>query len=237
MTSKKLPHMGRPTFTTTLPSSGKKVKYTSFSVKEEKLMLIAKESDDVESALNATEQIISGCCPDIHDPSELSIVDFTWLLIAIRSVSVNNRIEVMVTDDETGEQILSELNLDSVEIIRPEVEISDRIESDGLTLFIKHPGFRVFREFLNDSTDPELRFNVLVDSLVKIASEDEVYPFKSYTKAEMLEYIDTLPDYVVKHITNFYQSGISLRHNLKYTRESDGKERTLVIEGFDSFFI
>ena len=233
--SKKLPKIKNPIFETTLPTTGEKVKYHGFTVKEEKMMLIAKESDDINDALNAIHQVITNCVPDIN-ADDLPMVDLTWLLIALRSKSVNDKMKLVITDDETQEQIEAEIDLANTSVIKSDVDKS-KIDVDGTVLFLKYPGYKSFKQFMNDPENPQMQYEILKDSLLKIATEDELYYFKDFTDEEIQEFVDDLPDHIPEKIKEFWENVPILRHEIDYKRPSDGKERKFVIEEFSTFFI
>lgn len=233
--TRRLPKITTPTFTTILPSNGKEVRYRGFTVKEEKLMLVSKEAEDVNAALDACEQIITNCTVDV-DVASLPIVDFTWLTIAIRSQSVNNKINIVFVDNETEEEIKATIDLNGIEVVRPENPAENKISLDGFTLFIKLPGFRVFRNLISNPQNPNYQYEALCDSLEMLVSDEEVYKFSDFSDVEIAEFIESLPDYAIEKIKEYFEGSPALRHVIKYTRPSDNKERTFNIESFDSFF-
>ena len=234
---KKLPKLKTPVFETILPVSKDKVRYRGFTTKEQKIMLIAKETEDVDDALLATEQIVTNCVVDEIDIESLSIVDFAWLLIAIRSKSVNDKIVVVFKDDETEEEIKAAITLDNTLIKYPEDKTDYSIvDVGGTKIFLKHPGWRTFKELLKDQNSAEAQYNALVNSFDKIVDGDDVYSFGDFDDEELERFIDELPDEVPAQLEKFYESGPQMRHELVYKRPSDGAEKKLVIEGFNAFF-
>lgn len=241
---KKLPKLKSAVFTTTLPALGKEIKFNGFTVKEEKLMLIAKESETVDDALNAIHQVVSNCIGEANNHEilvdDLSMVDITWLMIATRSKSVNDRIQIVIKDSETQEEVEAEINLDKVEIIysgdKNDKITKSKVDIDGTVLILKYPGFRTFRRFLNDPENTQLQYEVLKDSLHQIATDSEVFNISDFDDKEIGEFIDSMPDYVPQKIKEFYDTLPELKYTIKYVRPSDKKDRTFVIQGFDSFF-
>lgn len=238
MTKRKLPKLNAPTFTTELPVSKQTITYRGFTTKEQKILLVAKESNDVEQAILAAEQVINNCVVDEDfDIDRISIIDFTWIMIAIRSKSVSDRIELTFKDDETEEEIKGRITLDNSVLVYPEDKTDySKIEHDGATIFLKQPGWRTFKKMISQPENSALQFEIMVDSFDKLVMGDEVYDFAEFDQNEIEEFIDGLPDTAGPHLEKFYLSSPILRHEFKYKRPSDGAERQFTIEGFDGFF-
>jgi hypothetical protein len=113
----KLPKIDLPLFELVLPSTGKKIKYRPFTVKEEKILLVAQESDDVEQTILGIKQIINNCLVDIN-VEKLAMFDLEYILLMLRSKSVDNNIRFGVTDPDTNESIELEIDLNEVKITK-----------------------------------------------------------------------------------------------------------------------
>jgi len=230
-----LPKLDLPISELTIPSTGKKVKYRPFTVKEEKILLVAQESDDTDSEMIAAKQVINNCLIDI-DISELAIFDLEYVMMILRSRSVNNIIEFVVTDPETTEKVELSLNIDDVKVIRAEGHTNKIKINDEFYLFLKYPTIDEFIRITElDPDDPLASYRILLSCLDQIASEDEVFNFKDYDQAQIDEFMENMTGDVVAGVENFFATMPKLRHEIKYTNK-DGKEQTFVLEGMRSFF-
>ena len=134
-----LPKIDLPLFETKLLSTGKKkIKYRPFTVKEEKILLIAQESDDIEQVILAIKQIIGNCCPDVN-VDELPMFDLEYLLLQIRGKSVNNVITFQITDPDTEKPVMLELNIDEIEITKPEGHSAEIPLGEDSYLVMRYP--------------------------------------------------------------------------------------------------
>lgn len=231
-----LPKIDLPILELELPSTGRKVKYRPFTVKEEKILLVAQESQDAEQEVLAAKQIVNNCLID-EDVSNLSMFDLEYVLLVLRARSVDNSVSFAIRDPDTDETIPLELNLDDVKITRNEEHTSEIAVNEDFTLFLKYPSIDEFIRIIKmDPKDPLVSYYIMVCCLDKIASEDEVYEFKDYSEEQIDEFMEGMSGDVIKGIKKFFDTMPKLRHELQYVN-SEGKEKTFVIEGMRSFFI
>jgi hypothetical protein len=234
--SKKLPKIDLPLFELELPSTGKKIKYRPFSVKEEKILLVAQESDDPEQTVLSVKQIVNNCLVDT-DIEKLAMFDLEYVLLMLRSKSVDNNIRFGITDPDTNESIELEIDLNEVKVTREEEHTNKVKINDDYSLFLRYPTIEEFIKIAGaDPKDPLTSYFIMISCLDQIASESEVYKFSDYTDEEIDDFMENLQGDVVKKIQKFFETMPRLRHEMKYTN-SEGKEQTFVIEGMRSFFI
>ena len=232
----KLPKIDLPLFELVLPSTGKKIKYRPFTVKEEKILLVAQESDDVEQTILGIKQIINNCLVDIN-VEKLAMFDLEYILLMLRSKSVDNNIRFGVTDPDTNESIELEIDLNEVKITKDKEHTNKVKINEDYSLFLRYPTIQEFIKIAgSDSKDPLTSYFIMVSCLDKIASESEVFKFSDYTDQEIDEFMEGLQGDVIKRIQKFFETMPKLRHEMKY-KNKDGKEQTFVIEGMRSFFI
>lgn len=234
--SKKLPKIDLPLFELVLPSTGKKIKYRPFTVKEEKILLIAQESNEPEQTILAIKQVINNCLVDI-DVEKLAMFDLEYVILVLRSKSVDNSIKFAISDPDTKESVELEIDLNEVKVTRNE-EHSNKVKvNDDYTLFLRYPTIQEFIKIAgSDTKDPLTSYFIMISCLDKIASESEVFKFSEYRDEEIDEFMEGLQGDVIKRIQKFFETMPKLRHEMKY-KNSEGKEQTFVIEGMRSFFI
>lgn len=231
-----LPKIDMPIFEMSLPSSKKIVKYRPFTVKEEKILLIAQESKDLKTAIDAVKQVVNNCLID-HDIEDFAMFDLEYILLLLRSKSVDNNVKFAIKDPDTEESVELELNLDEVKVTTFE-EHSNRIKiNDVYTIFLKYPTINQFVEFINgDKNDPLASYNVMVSCLDKVASSQEVYKFSDFSREDIDKFMEDLTGEVLVEIKKFFDTMPKLRHEMKY-KNKNGEEKTFVLEGMQSFFI
>jgi hypothetical protein len=231
-----LPKIDLPIFELELPSTGEKIKYRPFTVKEEKILLVAQESNDAGQEVLASKQIVNNCLIDV-DVTTLAMFDLEYVLLILRSKSVDNNIGFNVKDPETGEDVKLDLDLDTITLTHYP-EHSNKVKvNDEYTLYLKYPTIDQFIQIIEtDVNDPLINYLMMITCLDQLASEDEVHRFTDYNDNDIDTFMDGLDGTIIKQIQKFFETMPKLRHEMPYTN-SEGKEQTFVIEGMRSFFI
>jgi hypothetical protein len=197
---------------------------------------VAQESNEPEQTILSIKQVINNCLVDV-DVENLAMFDLEYVILLLRSKSVDNNIKFAINDPDTNESIELEIDLNEVKVLRNE-EHSKKVKvNDDYTLFLRYPTIQEFIKIAgNDSKDPLTSYLIMISCLDKIASESEVFKFSDYTDKEIDEFMEGLQGDVIKKIKDFFETMPKLRHEMKY-KNKDGKEQTFVIEGMRSFFI
>jgi hypothetical protein len=230
-----LPKIDLPLYEIILPSNGKKISFRPFTVKEEKILLTAQQSKDPDQIVTAIKQIVNNCVVN-YDAERLALFDLEYLIINIRSKSVDNNIEFEVEDPDTKEKIKLELNLENVKVHRIENHTNKIKVDEKYTLFLKYPTIDFFSEIIKEELTPEKSYEILVSCIDKLASEDEVYNFKDFTKNQINDFVESLNADTLKKIKVFFDTMPKVRHELPYTN-SKGEDKVFTIQGTQSFFM
>ena len=235
-----LPIVGIPTYELNLPSTGKAIKYRPFVVKEEKVLLLALESEDETEIKNAVKDLIKNCVQTKIKVDDLPSFDLEYIFLRIRAASVSEEITMKVTcrDDNTTEMEVS-INLNEVEIFKPEGH-SNKIMLDDVTgLVMKYPGMDRFidSEFLNKNIKTDEVFDFIADSVDQIFNDEEVWDSSTTSKKEMIEFIEGLTAKQFESIQNFYETMPRLLHKFTVINPNTEMESEYTIEGLQNFFV
>jgi len=231
-----LPKIDLPLYELTLPSNGKKIQYRPFTVKEEKILLTAQQSKETDQIIVAIKQIVNNCILE-YDIDKLALFDLEYILINIRSRSVDNNVEFEIEDPDTNEKIKLVLNLENVKVHTDENHTNKIAVDSNYTLFLKYPNIDDFSDILKkENLSLEESYEILISCIDKLASTDEVYNFKDFTKKQVDDFIESLHSDVTKKIKEFFDTMPKVRHEMKYTN-SNGDEKTFTIQGTQSFFM
>jgi hypothetical protein len=231
-----LPKIELPLYELTLPSNGNRIQYRPFTVKEEKILLTAQQSEDSEQIVMAIKQIVNNCIQD-YDIDKLALFDLEYILINIRSRSVDNNVEFEIKDPDTDEKIKLKLNLQNVKVYKDENHTNRIPVDDKYTLFLKYPTIDDFASILNKKElSAEKSYEILISCIDILASEDEVYNFKDFTKKQVDEFVESLNSDVTKKIKTFFDTMPKVRHEMPY-KNSKGEEKVFTIQGTQSFFM
>lgn len=231
-----LPKIDLPLFELTVPSSGKKVKYRPFNVREEKILLIAQEAGDLDQIVLAIKQIINNCVSDVNI-DDLPMFDLEFIILNIRAKSVNNEIEFNVIDEETQQEVKLKLDLNSVTVVKNEKHTKKITINDEYTIIMKYPTIDRVKE-LDNQNSTEGVYNLMVGCIDMLSSNDgdKIYKFSDFTKDEINTFIEELPATSITDIKNFFETIPVLRVEVPY-KNSLGNDKVFVLEGLNSFFI
>ena len=230
-----IPKIVTPTYECELPSTKQKIQYRPFLVKEEKVMLVALESDDDNAIADAMIQIIQNCLltPNI-DVSKLPIFDFEYLYLKVRAKSVCEIVNLKLKcPDDEKELVDHALNIDEINVIfNPEHKLEVPFTKD-YGVIMKYP---TIRDFKDQGKLSELSFDMFKACLQTIYKGDETYERTNITKEELDEWIDTLTPEQYKKITQWFTTIPKLDHTISYTNPKSGKDFTLRLQGVKDFF-
>jgi hypothetical protein len=235
-----LPKPPVPSYELVVPSTGKTIKYRPFLVKEEKILLIALESQDEKQIKNAVLDILKGCILTRGiKPEELAIFDIEYIFLKIRSKSVGEVVAMKVTCLDDNQTVVNyNLNLDEVEIKKPEGH-SNKIElGDGMGLVMKYPGINQFvsTQMVGKDLSTEEVFDTIVDSVHQIYTNEEVYEAKTTPRKEVVEFVEGLTSKQFESIQEFFSTMPKLQHDFTVVNPNTNEESEYSIEGLVNFF-
>jgi len=234
-----LPKLGYPTYELELPSTGKTLKYRPFLVKEEKVLLMALEAKDEKQIINAVKDLIKNCVITRIKVDTLPSFDLEYLFLKIRGASIGENITLTVTcldDNET--QVETNININDVEIFKPEGHDSKIMFDDKTGIVMRYPSMKEFvdKEFLQKEMKTEDVYGFIADSIDQIFDDEEVYDSSTTTKKEFRSFVDSLTTKQFEKIQKFYETSPKLSHTFKVVNPKTGKESSYTIEGLQSFF-
>ena len=236
-----LPKIATPSYELVIPSSKKKVKFRPFLVKEEKILILAMESQDTTQIANAVKDVISNCILTRGIKVEkLSTFDIEYLFLNIRGKSIGEDVEVMVTCPDDGKtQVPTLINLDDIKI-----EIGDNHNRDikldnDYTLRMKYPSLDEFIKN-NFSTAGDINvddtFDLIASCIEQVYSEEESWNSTDCTKKELSQFVEQLNSKQFKEIESFFETMPKLSHKIKVINPNTKVESEVVLEGLQSFF-
>ena len=236
-----LPTISTPTYELTLPSSDKKIKYRPFLVKEEKILILAMESEDTKQIASSIKNVISKCILSRGIKVEkLSTFDIEYLFLNIRGKSVGEHIEVMVTCPDDGKtQVPMSINIDSIKVQKNDEHNKDIKLDDTYTLRMKYPSLAEFTK-TNFGSMNEMKvddtFELIASCIDQVYSEEESWSHQECTKKELSDFIESLNSNQFKMVEKFFETMPKLSHTVKVTNPNTKVESEIKLEGLQSFF-
>jgi len=236
-----LPKISTPSYELVIPSIEKKIKFRPFLVKEEKVLILAMESQDSKQIANAVKDVIKACILSRGIKVEtLSTFDIEYLFLNIRGKSVGEEVEVMVTCPDDGKtQVPATINLDDITIQKNEEHSRDIKLDDNYTLRMRYPSLTEFIKNNFDSKEDisvDDTFELISSCIEQVYSEEESWAASDCTKKELNDFIGSLNTKQFKDVEKFFDTMPKLSHTVKVTNPNTNAENEILLEGLQSFF-
>lgn len=237
-----LPKITTPIYELELPSIKKKIRYRPFLVKEEKILIIAMESEDQRQITNAIKTVIGNCILSRGiKVDQLSTFDIEYLFLNIRGKSVGESVEVMLTcpdDDET--QVKVSINLDEIKVTEDPKHSREIKLDDNLVMTMRYPSLDEFVKTnfsIEDGVGISESFELIASCIDQIFNEEETWNAKDCSKKELNEFVEQLSSKQFKEIETFFETMPKLSHKVKVKNPNTNVESEVLMEGLSSFFV
>jgi len=236
-----LPTISTPTYELTLPSSSRKIKYRPFLVKEEKILIIAMESQDTKQIARAVKDVLAKCILTKGiKVDKLATFDIEYLFLNIRGKSVGEHIEVMVTcPDDNKTQVPMSINIDDIKVQKDKDHSSDIVLDDTYTLKMKYPSLNEFIKTNFDQVENmkvDDTFDLISSCIDQVYSDEETWSHQECTKKELTDFVESLNTTQFKMVENFFTTMPKLSHLVKVTNPNTKVDSEIKLEGLQSFF-
>ena len=235
-----LPKINTPTYELTLPSNGKKIKYRPFLVREEKILIMALETEDQKQITAAIIQILTACIMTRGVKlNELATFDIEYLFLNVRSKSVGETISLnLICPDDEKTSVEVSIDLDSIKGKKDKSHTNTVKLDDNLSLKLKYPSMKQFIEsnFEAGVETVSNTMDVVISSIDMIYNEEESWNASESTKKELEDFIDQLNTKQFKLIENFFDTMPKLSHKIKVKNPKTDVESTVLLEGLAAFF-
>ena len=236
-----LPTIATPTYELELPSSGQTIKYRPFLVKEEKLLVLALESESTKEISNAIKSVLKNCIQTRGIKVEtLPTFDIEYLFLNIRGKSVGEEIEVNLIAPDDGEtSIPVKINIDDIKVQTKEGHKKQIKLDDSLVMEMRYPSLEQFIKSNFDfsgESGMDQSFELIATCIDKIYSEEEVWTTADCTKKEITDFLEQMNSVQFKQIEKFFETMPKLSHEITLSNPKTGVESTVVMEGLSSFF-
>ena len=236
-----LPKISTPTYELELPSTGKTIKYRPFLVKEEKLLVLALESDDSKEITNAIKAVLKDCIQTRGVKVEtLPTFDIEYLFLNIRGKSVGEDIEVSVLCPDDGETYAEvQISIDEIEVVKDKEHNKQIKIDDKLMMEMRYPSLDQFVKSnfsFNGDNQVDQSFDLIASCIDKVYSEEEAWTSDDFTKKEVTEFLEQMNSSQFKDIESFFATMPKLRHEVEVLNPKTKKSSKVVLEGLASFF-
>ena len=238
-----LPTITTPTYELNLPSTGKKIKYRPFLVKEQKLLILALETRDQNQITNAVKDVLKKCVITRGIKiDDLPTFDIEYLFLNIRAKSIGEDINMIVTcPDDRKTEVDVTVYVDEIKVIKSKEHVKDITLDKDMTLRMKYPSLNQFIETNFDTkeesqTTVDKTFQLIADCMDTVYTKEDAWESKDYSPNERLEFIEQLSSKQFKQVEKFFATMPKLSHTIEVTNPNTKKKSKIVLEGLADFF-
>jgi len=245
-----LPTIAVPQYTLTIPSSGKEVKYRPFLVKEEKILLLAMESEKTEEIITATKTIIENCVYGDINVEEMPTFDIEYIFLQLRAKAKGEVLDLKYKCPKCELEIPITIDIDKIKVSRNENHTNNIKLTEDLGVMMKYPNMALQAEMAmaEDKTEIERLFETVTSCIDYIYDKDTTYPAKDHTAKEMVDFLESLTDTQFQKLSKFFETAPVLKHDVELYCKNKGKvpkgekkkecgyKEKITLEGLNSFF-
>lgn len=231
-----LPKLDKPIIELKVPSLGKNLKFRPFTVKEEKILLIAQQERNEKAIILSIKQVINNCCQEPgFDIDTLATFDLEYLFLKLRANSISNVIEVSYRDNEDEKIYDFQIDLEKVEMLQ-ETKVSNIIEvTDTVGIKMKYPSVNIIDDAPTEASTSEVVEYLIRNCVDSIYDAENVYPATDYTPQELADWIDALDIETFNKIRAFFDNLPQMYYKIEYTN-SLGNDRVIELTTLSDFF-
>ena len=245
-----LPTIAVPEYTLTIPSSGKEVKYRPFLVKEEKILLLALESEKTEEIINTTKTIINNCVYGDIDVDNMPTFDVEYIFLQLRGKAKGEVLDLKYKCPKCEQEISIDINIDNIAVQKNKEHTKDIKLNEELGVVMKYPNLSLQSKIIEVEDKPEVEklFETMIACIDYIYDKETTYPSKDHTEQEMSTFLESLTDNQFQNISKFFETSPTLRHEIELHCKNKGKvpkgekkkecgyKEKITLEGLNSFF-
>ena len=247
-----LPTIAVPQYTLTVPSTNKEIKYRPFLVKEEKILLIAMESENQEQIINATKTIIESCIyGDDINVATMPTFDLEYIFLQLRGKAKGEDIELKFTCPDCEGEIVASVNIDHIKVLKQDDHDTNIKITNDLGVVMKYPSVELqakIESSTKDKSNIDALFYTIINCVDYIYDNENTYPSKDHTEKEMTDFVESLTDEQFQKISKFFETMPKLKHEIELhcTNKVKGKGKTkdkicdhkekMMLEGLANFF-
>lgn len=232
-----LPIVQHPTFNITQPSTQKEIMIRPFLVKEEKMLLMAKESKESGDIYNAVKQIVQNCVlSEGFDATNVPVYDLEYIFIKLRAISVNNIVKFSVEDSDDGITYDLETNLDDVEVIFPENHTNKIMITDDVGVILNSPTPALANVISGLDNVSDIIYETIKFCIDTVFDSEDTYAWDQEPDANKDAFLQSMSIESYNKLGEFFNTSPKIEHVVTY-ENTMGKTKKVVFRNINDFFI
>ena len=230
-----LPTIETPKYTAVVPSTKQEIEYRPFLVKEEKILMMAQESNDAKSVMKATKDILQSCTFNKLDVDKLAIYDIEYLFLQLRMRSVGEVAKLKLKCSKTGEYVKYDLNLEDVQVQYPKKKVDNKVQlTDNVGITLKPIGVEDATDIGSAEDEKQMVWGIAA-SIETVYDENGVYQLGDFSEKEVTDFVESLNRSQIEKIQNYLENQPTLSHTIEF-KGPQGHENKITLTGLQSFF-
>jgi len=231
-----LPKLDTPTYRLTLPSTGDEIQYRPFLVKEQKLLMMAQESEDDQQILDAVTSLVRTCSFDKIDANNSPMFDIEYIFLQIRGKSVGEKVQLkLICPDDEKTTVDVEVDINDIDVQMSDNHTNEVKITDTVKIFLNYPVLKDMKGLVNNASQMQQIFSMLTKCVHEIHYDEQIFSKIDISEKDINEFIDQLTTDQFEGITNFFDTMPKLRHVIPITNPKTEVKSEVVVEGLASF--
>ena len=233
-----LPKLETPVYTLNLPSTDEEIKFRPFLVKEQKRIMMAQESDDVNETIDTINQLISDCTFNKIDTKKLAMFDAEYIFLQVRSKSVGSKVELNITcPDDKETKVAHTVDLDEINVAMFDDHTNEVQLTENIKVFFRYPLLSTFTKYASKTNTTDMKFKLIEECVEEVHYHDEVTNRVDMSEKDLSEFIDSLSTEQFAKMTKFFETMPRLRHKIEVKNPKTEITSEILLEGIQSFLV
>ena len=231
-----LPKLDTPTYRLTLPSTGEEIQYRPFLVKEQKLLMMAQESEDDQQLVDAVTSLVGTCTFDKVDANDSPMFDIEYIFLQIRGKSVGEKVQLkLICPDDEKTTVETEVDINDIAVQMTDNHTNEVKITDTVKMFLKYPLLKDMKGLMAETSEMQQIFSMLNKCVHEIHYGEQIFNEIDISEKDINEFIDQLTTNQFEGITTFFDTMPKLRHVIPIMNPKTKVESEVVVEGLASF--
>ena len=231
-----LPKLDAPTYRLTLPSTGEEIQYRPFLVKEQKLLMMAQESESEQQVIDTVGNLVQSCTFEKIDSGSSPLFDIEYIFLQIRGKSIGEKVELnVICPDDEKTTVPTEVDINDIVVQMTDGHTNEIEITDTVKLFLKYPILNDMKKIADDTSQVEQIFEILTQCVHEIHYGEQIFSRIDINEKDITEFIDQLTGKQFEKIMEFFNTMPKLRHVIPVTNPKTEVKSEVVVEGLASF--
>ena len=231
-----LPKLDAPTYRLTLPSTGEEIQYRPFLVKEQKLLMMAQESESEQQVIDTVGNLVQSCTFEKIDSGSSPLFDIEYIFLQIRGKSIGEKVELnVICPDDEKTTVPTEVDINDIVVQMTDGHTNEIEITDPVKLFLKYPILTDMKKIADDTSQVEQIFEILTQCVHEIHYGEQIFSRIDINEKDITEFIDQLTGKQFEKIMEFFNTMPKLRHVIPVTNPKTEVKSEVVVEGLASF--